>query len=112
MSEPRPVVTNHCVGVKIGRSYGRISMAGETVTLIDPATGTKWYLEWHNFFGPQLLTKTGKPKDLPGSRSAFWPLLDRWTASGKLVRDDGVGVLAEASEAPESVTLTRQGEAR
>ena len=97
----RPVIQDQCVPVKSRNMTGIISFAGETVCLQDGDDGP-FYIEWHHYFGPLRVNKRGDPvQSFWGKNSPFWELLDRWSAAGKQVRQEGkmaFGVLAPRDE--------------
>lgn len=55
----------------------------------------KWLTEWHPWFGPHVVTKSGDvSKRQPDERSRFWDVAQWWhDQGGKVV--DGIGVWEE-----------------
>lgn len=67
----------------IGCNGLSLSLGGTDHTIVDEAGGS-WTFEMHPYCGPMVLRKDGEPKARqPGSRSAFWPAFERWSAARK-----------------------------
>jgi len=83
----------HAYLVKDGNVIGHISIGADSFILRD--RGKEWRTEWHRYFGPSVVTKSGDPaKNQPNERSRFWLVAQWWHDQGCVVID-GVGVWKE-----------------
>lgn len=72
----------------VGRDF-HLAVGNEVVELRHGRS--RWFVEWHHYFGPIACSKSGDPKPRqPGEKSKFWFVAQLWKDQGCRVID-GVG---------------------
>lgn len=69
--------------------------------------GQSWRFDWHDRFGPTLLSQRGEPIKAPPERSHFWDALRWWDRQGRRTNVNGLCLWSPMPDEPVTTVLSR-----